>query len=218
MRPHSTTITGRDRRREARPISLVPIPMQLCVRPVRRDGSPRCFCTGKKTPGRAGTHTGHTGAHRHTDRVTVFSRITQTNLTTRTRSVSCVSRYKRCPSGSFTRIPEGVNEDAWCDRLRARYMLERLPIGIHRTDDANGSCVVMDMALLLTVTSFRLTHNSLSFTLVLTMAGSALLPFLLGQRPVVILTIHLTPLRSFTTWIALMLLATHTRSAQPRQW
>ena len=36
--------------------------------------------------------------------------------------------------------------------------------------------------------------------------------------PFVILTIHLTPLRSFTTWIALMLLATHTRSAQPRQW
>ena len=55
-------------------------------------------------------------------------------------------------------------------------------------------------------------------SLVLTMAGSALLPFLLGQRPFVILTIHLTPLRSFTTWIALMLLATHTRSAQPRQW
>ena len=78
MRPHSTTITGRDRRREARPISLVPIPMQLCVRPVRRDGSPRCFCTGKKTPGRAGTHTGHTGAHRHT----VITRITQTNLMT----------------------------------------------------------------------------------------------------------------------------------------
>ena len=25
-------------------------------------------------------------------------------------------------------------------------------------------------------------------------------------------------IRSFTTWIALILLATHTRSAQPRQW
>ena len=179
---------------------------------------PGVFVPVKRHRGEPG-HTRDTRAHTGTrDRVTVFSRITQTNLTTRTRSVSCVSRYKRCPSGSFTRIPEGVNEDAWCDRLRARYMLERLPIGIHRTDDANGSCVVMDMALLLTVTSFRLTHNSLSFTLVLTMAGSALLPFLLGQRPFVILTIHLTPLRSFTTWIALILLATHTRSAQPRQW
>ena len=117
MRPHSTTITGRDRRQEARPISLVPIPMQLCVRPVRRDGSPRCFCTGKKTPGRAGTHTGHArahtgtrGSHRRTSQPSETHQRHPTTSRARPnprpvpvrRSVSCVSRYKRCPSGSFT--------------------------------------------------------------------------------------------------------------------
>ena len=49
--------------------------------------------SGKKTPGGAGAHTGHTGAHRHTDHIENTSRPVRTVYALRLSPTCCTSRY-----------------------------------------------------------------------------------------------------------------------------